>query len=156
MAQAEQVWIKKNTQIKTQIWPVDEFQTARSFSIEMDYMWPAKHSLQIIQFHNSVSGPLLKQFGHPWFKGTSEWCPKLTIILTLKFVLLKLLSVFKFWFVNIVAQFLHRYGEMYQWLPSSPRDPLKWMGAVIMRVWTAHKNILSHTTLIHQLPSCEE
>ncbi len=45
------VWLKQNmsefvekklkyAQIKTQIWPVDEFQTDRSLSIEMDYMWP--------------------------------------------------------------------------------------------------------------------
>ncbi len=35
-------------------------------------------------------------------------------------------------------------------------DPLQWMGAVRMRVQTADKNItIIHTTLVHQLISCE-
>ncbi len=50
----------------------------------------------------------------------------------------------------------NRFGEMQQYITCSPMDPLKWMGAVRMRVQTADKNITTiHTTPVHQFKSCE-
>ncbi len=54
--------------------------------------------------------------------------------------------------------FLHgnRFGEMEHYITCSSMDALQWMGAVRMRVQTADKITIIHTTPVHQLMLCEE